>query len=72
MKIMNRELALPEDYKPPLELGSTDCQKKPNQAKLIINDLAEISTAGLYRNIRDKKNKFFITSLYKIDQILDY
>jgi hypothetical protein len=69
---MNRELVLPEDYEPPLESGSTDYRKKPDQAKPIIINLAEINIIRLYYNIRDKKNKFFITSLYEIDQILDY
>jgi hypothetical protein len=55
MKIINRELVLPEDYEPFLESGSTDYQKKPNQAKPIIINLAEISIIGLYYNIRNKK-----------------
>jgi hypothetical protein len=67
MKIMNRELALPEDYKPPLESRSTNRRKKPNQAKPITIDLAEISITRLYHNIRNKKNKFFTISLYEID-----
>jgi hypothetical protein len=67
MKIMNRKLVLLEDYEPPLESGSTDRQKKPNQAKLIIIDLTKINTIRLYYNIRNKKNKFFTISLYKID-----
>jgi hypothetical protein len=67
MKIMNRELVLPEDYEPPLELGSTDYQKKPDQAKPIIINLAEISTTRLHYNIKNKKNKFFIISLYEIN-----
>jgi hypothetical protein len=64
---MNRKLVLPEDYEPPLESGSTNCRKKPNQAKPITIDLVEVSTTRLYRNIRNKKNKFFTTSLYKIN-----
>jgi hypothetical protein len=72
MKIMNHKLVLPEDYELSLELGSTDYRKKPNQAKPITINLAKISVTRLYYNMRNKKNKFFITSLYKIDQILDY
>jgi hypothetical protein len=72
MKIINRELVLPEDYEPPLESGSTNRRKKPNQAKPITMNLVEISIIELYHDIRDKKNEFFIISLYKIDQIFDY
>jgi hypothetical protein len=64
---MNRELALPEDYEPPLESRSTDCRKKPNQAKPITINLVEVSTTRLYYSIRNKKNKFFTISLYKIN-----
>jgi hypothetical protein len=67
IKIINRELVLPEDYEFFLELRSTDRRKKPNQAKLITIDLAKISAIRLYYSIRNKKNKFFTISLYEIN-----
>jgi hypothetical protein len=67
MKIINRELVLLEDYEPPLESGSTNRRKKPNQAKPITINLTEVSTTRLYYSIRNKKNKFFIINLYEID-----
>jgi hypothetical protein len=59
MKIINRELVLPEDYKPPLELRSTDYRKKPNQAKPITINLTEINIIRLHYSIRNKKKQVF-------------
>jgi hypothetical protein len=58
IKIINYKLVLPEDYKPPLELGSTNYRKKPNQAKPITINLTEINIIRLYYNIRNKKTSF--------------
>ena len=45
--------------------------KLPKQARKIIINIAGISAKGTYFNIRQANNKAFITSLYKINYILE-
>ncbi len=45
--------------------------KPKDKPKLVVMDIAAISTVCIYFNLKQKENKAFITSLYKIDQILE-
>ncbi len=45
--------------------------KPKDKSKPVVIDIAAISTVYIYFNLKQKENKAFITSLYKIDQILE-
>ncbi len=45
--------------------------KPKDKFKPVAIDIAAISTVYIYFNLKQKENKAFITSLYKIDQILE-
>ncbi len=45
--------------------------KPKDKSKPVVVDITAISTVCIYFNLKQKENKAFITSLYKIDRILE-
>ena len=66
---MNRELLKDKEDKD-ITLKKTPLDRKKSR-KIYLIDIALIRGTSFYLGIRRKENKFFITSLYKINYIIN-
>jgi hypothetical protein len=65
---MNHELQRADNEPVAIRKNLRTPVKRPQN--LLSIDIAMIRSAGFYRNLKDKDNTLFSTSLYEIDQII--